>query len=57
MTTDGLLAISVNVLFPFLMALGGGILAAKALQSENEKRLWIAGFISLFLVCLVFPTG
>lgn len=52
MTTDALLNIAVTVILPFLMALGGGILAAKSLQSEVEKRFWIAGFIGVFLLCV-----
>jgi hypothetical protein len=52
MTTDTLLNMAINVILPFLMALGGGILAAKALTSETEKRMWIFGFILIFLLCV-----
>ncbi len=52
MTLDALLNIAITVVLPFLMALGGGILAARSLQSEREKRFWIFGFVLVFLLCV-----
>jgi hypothetical protein len=58
MTTDAFLNILLTVLLPGLMALFGGILAARSLPSEPGKRNpekwgWIAIFMFLFLVSVV----
>lgn len=58
MTVDALLNILLSVGVPGLMALVGGILAARALPSKDNKRnpelyIWASGFLSLFIVSLI----
>jgi hypothetical protein len=58
MTVDALLNIFLSVCVPGLMALIGGILAARALPSKDDKRnpelyLWASGFLLLFVVSLI----
>lgn len=54
MTVDSLLALLLNVAIPSLLAVAGGLLAAKSLANGNrlEKNLWIALFIFLALVAV-----
>jgi hypothetical protein len=57
-TTDAVLNIALSVVVPGLMALVGGILAARSLPSEPGKRnleiwLWSGGFFALFLVSII----
>lgn len=58
MTLDALLNILLAVVVPGLMALIGGVLAARALPREIGKKnpemwYWISGFVFLFLVSIV----
>jgi hypothetical protein len=58
MTIDALLNILLTVGVPSLMALMGGILAAKALPTDPgtrnlERSLWVCGFLALFLLSIV----
>lgn len=58
MTLDALLSILLAVVVPGLMALIGGVLAARALPSEPGKKnpemwYWVGGFVFLFLISLV----
>jgi hypothetical protein len=58
MALDALLNILIAVVVPGLMAVIGGILAAKALPTEPGKKnremwYWISGFVVLFLVSVL----
>jgi len=54
-TTDALLNVALAVILPLLMAVGGGILAARALPPEDKKRemwIWILGFLFFFVLSI-----
>jgi hypothetical protein len=58
MTTDALLNIALTVGVPGLMALIGGILAARSIPSNSGKRtpefyVWSSGFVVLFLLSVI----
>jgi len=56
MTTDALLTILLNVAIPSVLAILGGILAARSLPAEHiryERWLWTSGFVSLALLAVV----
>jgi hypothetical protein len=56
MTVDALLAIVVGVAIPFLLAVGGGVLAVRALPNAKsiERCIWICSFIILLLIGVGF---
>jgi hypothetical protein len=56
MTVDALLAIIVGVAIPFLLAVGGGVLAVRALPNAKsiERWIWICSFIILLLIGVGF---
>jgi hypothetical protein len=55
MTWDGLLAIGLNVVLPFFMAVAGGILAALSLGEGKRRQqwAWITLFVFLALAAIV----
>ena len=55
MTTDALLAISLNVVIPSLLAVAGGVLAIRAFRDakSTERWAWLGVFVFLFLVAVV----
>jgi len=55
MTTDGLLAILLNVLLPAITAILGGVLAVRSLGKLKpvEKWLWVSGFVFCGLLGVV----
>jgi hypothetical protein len=56
MTTDALLVILLNVAIPSVLAILGGILAARSLPAERiryERWLWTSGFLGLALLAVV----
>lgn len=54
MTVDALLAIALNVAIPCVLAILGGILAVRSLQSNTrEKLFWVCSFIGIALIAIV----
>src|SRR5258708_7514868 len=58
MTLDALINILLAVVVPGLMALIGGVLAARAMPAEPGKKnpemwYWVAGFVFLFMVSMI----